>query len=188
MKFGFQEKIIAAAAALVVVVIGWYFLYYGPTSGEIDRNRREIESLRLQIQNAVTNPYLIDSLKKNIEELEVLNARNEMLILPVDSINFVNETIKEKCRLFDLTITQPISPDKQVLFSEGADTLQTGIKMVQIDLALRGSFFNIGHFIEEFPQYPFLIKAGEIEIVTDDDIYPELDAALKVYVFFRRNM
>jgi len=189
MKFGFQEKIIAAAALLIIITAGWYFMFYGPKSGEIERNNQEINNSRMQIQQAISDPELLESLKKNIEELELLKKQNESLILPVDSILFVTETIKAKCAECQLDIMQPLTPDKERLFGgDPMDSLQTGIRMVQIDLYVKGVFFNLGHFLESLPGFPFLIRAGEIEIETNNDIYPELEAALKVFVFFRESV
>lgn len=184
MKFGLQERIITGSAALVVILAAWYFLYYGPKSSEIDQYKQEIEALNMQIQRASNDPYLIDTLKKNIEELEASIQRNEMMVLPVDSITFVTEVIKERCLLNNLEITEPVTPDKEALFSSPIEENQSNINMIQIELGLKGTFFNIGKFIEDFDNFPFMIKAGEIEINTDNTIYPDLYASLIVYVFF----
>lgn len=185
MKFGLQERIIAGISALVVISAAWFFLYYSPKTAEIERFKQEIESLRTEIQRSSTDPFLIDTLKKNIEELEASIARNELMVLPVDSIAYVTEVIKEKCLTHNLEITEPVSPDKEALFATGGDSLETGIKMVQVQLGVRGTFFDIGKFIEGFKDFPFLIKTGEIEIATDNDLYPDLQASMIVHVFFR---
>ncbi len=187
MNFGFQEKIIAAAVGLIVIVAGWYFLFYAPKAAAIERNRLEIEDIQMQIERSITDPALVDSLRKDIERLEQSNAENRTLIIPVDSILYVNETIKRKCGIHNLTITQPLTPDKEMLFGESPEeTGESSIRMVEIDVFLRGTFFDLGYFLEDFPSYPFLIRAGEVEINTGDEIYPELEMAIKVYVGFRK--
>ncbi|MFC1730228.1 hypothetical protein ACFL6I_07805 [candidate division KSB1 bacterium] len=188
-NLGFREKIIAGAALLVIVVTGWYFFFYSSTAAEIENNRAEIQRLRYEIENTDIDSVAIDSLKMQIHALEERSRRNENLIVPVDSVTFVSNMLIMKCREHNLQITQPVQMDKETLFGiTEVDTSNTGIKKVPVFLYLRGTFFDLGYFLEELPGLPFLVRAGEIEIDTGDEIYPELEVSLTVYVFFRESM
>ncbi|MFC1556159.1 hypothetical protein ACFL67_03660 [candidate division KSB1 bacterium] len=185
MNFGFKEKIIAGAVGIILIIAGWYFFFYSSMSNEIELMQAEIGQLTADIQQAMTDSTLLETLQGQIEDLKKENAKNQNLIVPLDSSVYVTDELTARCAQYNLELTQPPNPDLDAIFGESADSSATGIKMVGIDLYLEGTFFDLGRFIESFPEFPFLIKAGSVEIDTDDTMYPLLSATLKTYVFFR---
>jgi hypothetical protein len=162
MKFGFREKIIAASAVLVLIVIGWYMLYFSPKKIEIDSMRADIQQIQSDLSSINVTDAMLDSLRKEIA------------------------TIQES----ELQITQDIQTNNDKLFPDvnapiDTSTLEskTGIRPIDMDLFLQGSFEELVIFLESFENFPFLIRAGNIMVSTDDFLYPDLKIDLTVYFF-----
>ncbi len=184
MKFGFKEKLIAAAAGLVLVIAGWYFFIYSPKQKEVSDTKNAITNLQRQIAAAVVEPGTIEQLKEQIKELEEEARNNVTRFASMDNFQVTNQYIKDKIIDNDLEF-KDIEFDKTVLLSAEEDSLALGIKKVPATILLSGEFLNIGSFLEEFPEYPFLIQAAELNMDTADDIYPRIEVRLKVYIFFQ---
>jgi len=194
MKFGFREKIIAASAVLVLIVIGWYMLYYSPKKSDIATMRADIQKIQTDIGRLNVTDAMLDSLSNEIVTLQE-SARNSVrLSVPEDSILYVAYVLEQHIRGSNLKITQDIQTNVVKLFPDinapvDTSTLEskTGIRPIDIDLSLQGSFENLVQFLEGFANFPFLIRAGKIMISTDDLLYPELRIDLTVYFFLEIN-
>ena len=187
MKFGYREKIAAAAIILVLFIVGWYQFYYSPKSDQIAQIEQEIRSIQNSIESVTVTPALLDSLKQEIVQLQNEARKNIALSLPQDSMLQVQRILREKINEHKLELTGRIKPNTEALFSlvpHDSLEVETGIRSVDIELFLKGKFFNLVAFLESFSDFPFLIRAGEIEMDTGDDIYPDIIVRLKVYVFF----
>ncbi len=187
MKFGFREKIIVAGSLLVLIVVGWYMLYYGPKNDEITQIQAEIQNIQRSIASVNVTPAMIDSLRNEVQRLQE-EARSSMaLSVDPDSLLYVQNIITSKIIEYDLERIGPIKPNIEKLFAESAqDSLevQTGIRPVDIELLLRGTFYNLVEFLDSFSDFPFLIRASEVNVDTDDATYPDLLIRLKIFVFF----
>jgi len=186
MKFGPREKIITAAAVLAALVIGWYFLFYSKKKSEIQSIRNKITEMSASINAENIKPELLDSLKQEIAKLEEKNKKEISLAVPKDSMEYVIRILREKIKANSLEITDTINPNTEKLFGEvPKDTLElsTGITPIDIELILKGTFYNLMGFLDSFSSFPFLIRAWEITVDTGDDIYPQLIIRLKVYIF-----
>ena len=187
MKFGYREKIAAAAIILALFIVGWYLFYFSPKSDKIAQIEREIRSIQHSIGSITVTPALLDSLKEEIAQLQKAARKNMALSLPQDSMLHVQRVLRDKINEHKLEITGRIKPNTEALFSlvpRDSLEVETGIRPVDIELFLKGKFFDLVAFLESFSDFPFLIRAGEIEMDTGDDIYPDIIVRLKVYVFF----
>jgi len=186
MEHGFRVKIIAASTLIVLFVIGWYFIYYSPKKHKIAELKQEIKVKQREFELADVILGTLDSLKQEIAEMQALPQRSMALSVPQDSMLYVLRILEEKIKEHNLEITGRIKPNKQELFSHTpGDSLQmkTGIKTVDIELSLKGTFYDLVHFLESFSEFPFLIKAGALRMNTGDNIFPDIETRLKVYVF-----
>jgi len=186
MKFGPREKIVTAAAVLVILVVGWYFLYYGRKKSEIKTVQSEIVRLKNSISAENITPELIDSLKREVTKLEEKSKKEIALAVPKDSMEYVIRVLRDKIKAAHLEITDRINPNTEKLFGEAPkDTLEltTGITPIDIELFLKGNFYDLVAFLESFSTFPFLIRAWEISVDTGDDIYPMLVIRMKVFIF-----
>lgn len=194
MKFGFREKIIAAAALLALLVVAWYMLYYSPKKDEIADVNAEIRRIQRDINSLTVSDALLDSLREEIRTLQESARTSINLSVPEDSIMYIRTILEQSIGGHNLKITRRIETNIESLFPDtnvppDTSTLEykTGIRPIDMDLSLSGTFRNLVHFLESFEDFPFLVRAGEIDINTDDDLYPELLINLKIYVFLETN-
>ena len=190
MKFGYREKIIAASAVLALVVIGWYMFYYSPKKGEVVNMRVEIQRIQRDISSMNVTDSMLVSLREEIVTLQASARSSIKLSVPEDSILFVKEVLEKHIQRSNLIITQNIQTNIDKMFPDvnapvDTSTLEfkTGIRPIDMEMSLQGSFEDLVHFLEGFTNFPFLIRAGKIVINTDDFLYPELIIDLTVYIF-----
>jgi len=190
MKFGFREKIIAASAVLVLIVIGWYMLYFSPKKIEIDSMRADIQQIQSDLSSINVTDAMLDSLRKEIATLQESARSSVQLSVPEDRIMYVKEVLEQNIQESELQITQDIQTNNDKLFPDvnapiDTSTLEskTGIRPIDMDLFLQGSFEELVIFLESFENFPFLIRAGNIMVSTDDFLYPDLKIDLTVYFF-----
>lgn len=194
MKIGFREKIIAASAVLVLIVVGWYMLYYSPKKGEVANMREEIQGIQSDISSLNVTDTMLDSLRNEIVTLRESARSSARLSVPMDSILWMSGVLEQHILGSDLKITKDIQTNTVKMFPDAnapvdTSTLEskTGIRPIDMDLSLQGSFEDLVRFLESFENFPFLIRAGNIVINTDDVLYPELLIDLTVYVFIEIN-
>ncbi len=185
-KIGYREKIIIAAAVIALVVAGWYFLFYSSQLDSIKVKEGQIADIQNRIRNSRVEPGTIDTLKKKIERLEEEARNSGTKLVSKDQLLYVKDTISEKLDLHNLEYDS-IEPDMIAWSSAEQDSMNIGIKKVPITIFLSGEFFALGKFLEELPEYPFLIRAADLNVDTDDDIYPLLNVRLIVHVFFKED-
>ncbi|MFC1564285.1 type 4a pilus biogenesis protein PilO [candidate division KSB1 bacterium] len=183
-KLGFKERIMAAGAIIVLIVVAWYFLFYSSQLDAITAKQNEINELNIRIQNSKIAPGTIDTLKNKIERLENEARDSGTKLVTLDEMIYVKQVISDKIADHNLEYTK-IEPDRTALLSSVQDSMNIGIRKVPFTIFMTGEFFAIGKFLEELPDYPFLIRAADINLDTDNDIYPDLQVRLILHVFFK---
>ncbi|MCP4724073.1 MAG: type 4a pilus biogenesis protein PilO [bacterium] len=185
-KIGYRERIIIAAAVIVLIAAGWYFLFYSSQKDSISAKQIEITRLQNEIITSTVAPGTIDTLKKKIERLEEEARNSGTKLVSKDQLVEIKDYISDKIKEHNLEYDS-IEPDMIAWSSSAQDSMNIGIKKVPITIFIAGEFFAIGKFLEELPDYPFLIRAVDLNVDTDDDVYPELHVRLIVHVFFKED-
>ena len=180
MQIGFREKIILAGASLVLLIAAWYFLFYAKVKVQIEGINREIAQAEQRMQEAKRSSNNLDALRAEVDSLEARFALMQSRILPKSELLQITEKLQGKATQFGLAIST-ISVDKSKLF--GDEEGGSGFLWVPIEIGIEGEFFGLGKFLDTFPDFPFIIKPGEIKITTDDTLYPKLSIFLVAYAY-----
>lgn len=176
----FKQRIIMVVAGCVILIVGWFFLFYSPQNAKIKSVEKQMSDLQKEIDFVVGNLGGLDSLRKEVEALENELEVERKKIISTDMIVSVSESIRRKGEEFKLDI-QDVEPQVDVIFGENKS--QDPVVKLPIKIGIVGQFFNFRDFLESFDDFPFLIKSGQLNIETDEIIYPNLEIQLTVYVF-----
>ena len=180
MKIGFREKIILAGAGLIVFVIAWYVFYYNNQKQEISKAQQEIVRITTLVRNAQNSSKMMDAPRAEVDSLQSFLTSMESRILPKSKLLYITETVQRRGEEIGLKISS-ITIDRTRLFGE--ESSASPFLWIPIEIGLEGEFFALGDFLDDFKNYSFIIKPGEIKIVTDNSMYPILSVFLITYAY-----
>jgi len=176
----YKQRIVLLVTGCVILIVGWYFIYYLPMNNKINKIKSEINEINEEINLVAGNIGGLENLRKNVNQLETELEQYEEKIITKNKLVYVSNQLKEKGIECNLRI-EKITPKVDVIFGEEKE--EGEIVKLPISMNIVGHFFDFRNFLESFDDFPFLIKAGQVSVETDDAIYPDLLITLTVYVF-----
>lgn len=183
MKIGFREKMILAGVGLLLIIVTWYMLFYSKQNNKIIMIQGQIAQLTQQLNQAQLSAKNIKTLESEVDSLKAFHASLEQKILPKAKLLYITQEVQRRGSDFGLKVNS-ITVDKSKLFGETGNA--SPFLWVPIEMDINGEFFAFGKFLDNFENYPFIIRPGEVKIITDDTTYPTLSIFLVAYAYVAR--
>lgn len=183
MKIAFREKMILAGAGLLVLIVVWYMLFYSKQSGKMAMIQSQIAQLTQQLNQAQMSAKNIKELEAEVDSLKVFHESLGQKILPKTKLLYITQEIQRRSSDFRLKVNT-ITVDKSKLFGEAGNV--SPFLWIPIEMDISGEFFSFGKFLDDFENYSFIIRPGEVKIITDNTTYPALSIFLVAYAYVAR--
>lgn len=128
MKFGFSGLIIVIAALLVFSIAGWYFIFYVPENNKIAELKPDNQFDQGEIAASYITPGTIDSLRKNIAELQEQAQKSRALSMPKDSMLYALRILEDKIKKQNQEIARVVQ--SSVIISDTTDVFERLANMI----------------------------------------------------------
>ncbi len=149
MKISYRQKILLVFAGVIGLVAVWLLFFYLPQKQAIAELDKEIVNLDQQIRRDGNTIARLPILQKEVETM-ILDFDSLAVLIPTkDSISAITNAIVEVCQNNNLSV-EFIQPSLDALLA----TDDYFIK-VPIDIQVRGTFLDLGHFVEQIPELSF---------------------------------
>lgn len=149
MKINYRQKLLIVFVAILGLVVAWLFFFYYPQKKATADLDRQISKLTQQISRDNITITTLPALQKQVEAFNVEFDSLATLIPTKDSIAVITEAIVDLCQANNLTV-EYIQPSLDALLA----TDDYFVK-VPIDIRIRGTFLNLGHFVEDLNKLTF---------------------------------
>ncbi len=164
-----------ASAFLIALCLGWFFFLYQPESSKLAIVKKETQDLIFKVKSIrVTNAEVI-ALGKQVESIKNdLKLTQEKIIFKHDLPAAIKK-IKNSGSKFGLKFHQ-IIPDYSSLINskEKEQEANAGLLKLTVHFKLQGYYKSFGKFLSSLDKLPFLVSLGEVTIIYNADIHPQL--------------
>lgn len=148
------------SALLLAVMVGWFILFYYPKKIEIDKIKFRIKEMHKELTSANQANVDLENIETKLlkERKKFDNVR--LKFVRKDDLTSVSKKMEDFARKNNLRLID-FAPVFEDYF---ADTTETEIKELPLDITVRGRYLEIGRFIENWENLPFYLEANKISI------------------------
>ncbi|MFH1019205.1 MAG: type 4a pilus biogenesis protein PilO [Pseudomonadota bacterium] len=160
-----KQKMLIAAAACILPCVAFFFLAYSPKANEI----KALETKKAEIEEEIRKVEAIanDLDKHKAEMAEVQRQFAEASLLLPDQ--------KEIPSLLSTISGQATSSGLDVLsFKPLAETPQQFYAEIPVDIAVQGSYHNVGVFLDKISKLPRVVSVNNIKMDSPKQIGGEM--------------
>ncbi len=164
-----------ASALLIALCLGWFFFLYQPKTSKLAIVKKETQDLIFKVKSIrVTNAEVI-ALGKQVEAAKNEIKLTQRKIIFKDDLPAAIKKIKNSGSKFGLKFHQ-IIPDYTSLINsrEEEQEANTGLLKLTVHFKLQGYYKSFGKFLSSLDKLPFLVSLGEVTIIYNDNIHPQL--------------
>lgn len=187
IKFGIREKIILFAVVCLGAVFLWYKLLYLPKNTELKIIKEDLKSTQIQCEcflgDASRPPFRLE------DEAAVSEKYNELMAKMPERDEIPSSIIQMirtgKDRNIRILTTKPVTSE---LFANRRRPKESHIKEVPVDIVLEGKFVDIGRYLFDLTELPFLGGYSNFQMGTSEEIYPEIRAEVRCTLLFLNNV
>ncbi|MFQ5706414.1 MAG: type 4a pilus biogenesis protein PilO [bacterium] len=182
-----KRVLIFAVVLLVVVSLGWYFVFYQPKASSIITLKEDSQRLLLKLKSLQVTDKRIATLENQIEKLQDQIDQHRTKIWPKSDMPRMVKQIEKQGRVFGLKF-QSVIPEYDALMSlPDASRRKGDLLELTVHFKLQGSYKNFGRFVESLQKLPFVISLGEMSMVFNKELYPELEIMLDAVLYLRES-
>ena len=165
-----------ASALLIALCLGWFFFLYQPKTSRLEIVKKETQDLIFKVKSIrVTNAEVI-ALAKQVEIIKnEIKLTQEKIIFKHDLPAAIKK-IKNSGSKFGLKFQQ-IIPDYPSLINskEKEQKANAGLLRLTVHFKLQGYYKSFGKFLSSLDKLPFYMSLGEVTIVYNDNIHPQVE-------------
>jgi len=199
-----RERVVVFFAAGAVLV----FLFQAILSGPVTTRQREVarqlaqklvdtrliqEQAQAVLRSRAEDPdaasrQQVEDLRKRVAELDARLAQKQSELLPPDQIPGLLEEMLRRERKLELVDLQSLPPvalfEKQAETGNAIAAAAGAAPTIQVyrhgvELTVRGSYFDLVHYLDDLEQLPLRMFWREVDIAADE--YPIVTMKLSVY-------
>ena len=164
-----------ASALLIALSLGWFFFLYQPKTSKLAIVKKETQDLIYKVKSIrVTNEEVI-ALGKQVESVKNEIKLTQKKIIFKDDLPAAIKKIKNSGSKFGLKFHQ-IIPDYTSLVNskEKQQEANPGLLKLTVHFKLQGYYKSFGKFLSSLDKLPFLVSLGEVTIIYNDNIHPQV--------------
>ena len=180
------KTVLIASTLLIVLCLGWFFFLYQPTVSRLETIKEETQDIIFKLQSMRVTKAQVDALGKQVEVIKNdIKVKQEKIIFK-DDLPAAIKQIKKTGGKFGLKFDQ-IIPDYVSLLDSKENELElnTGPLRLTVHFKLQGYYKSFGKFLSSIDKLPFYISLGEVRIVYNDSIHPQVDVLFDGILFLR---
>ncbi|MGA1796799.1 MAG: type 4a pilus biogenesis protein PilO [bacterium] len=182
MKLDIRNKTAIFAEISLVTILLWYMFLYAPKKNELKRIKEEQRLIQMQYDQLLDNSShaMFESAKK----LEI----SKRCIAILDGLPYRKDIASALSKVIeagegkDIRIIS-ISPQFSFSDIEGAEQ-DSELNKMAFDMVVEGKYLDIGHFLFDLLDLPFLVGYSTIDIKSSPETYPETRAQLSCILLF----
>lgn len=176
-----------ASALLLTLCLGWFFLLYTPKVSKMETIKEETQNIVFKLQSLQVTDEQVESLEKQVELLESQTKRTQNKIMTKDDLQEAVAAMRKIGRRFGLKFHKIIPDYSSLIGSDDAEQLNPEVLKLTVHLKLQGYYTNFGKFLSSLDELPFYVSLGEMTLVYNPVIHPEIDILLDAVVYLRAN-
>jgi len=180
------KAVFIASALLIALCLGWFFFVYEPKASRLEIVKEETQDLVLKLQSMRVTEAQVVALGKQVEIIKNGIKLTQEKIIFKDDLPAAIKEIKNNGSKFGLKFHQ-IIPDYSSLINskENEKGANAGLLRLIVHFKLQGYYKNFGKFLSSLDKLPFYISLGEVTIVYNDSIHPQVDVLFDGVLFLR---
>jgi len=173
-----RRVLIIGLAAYLVLGLLAVFLLYRPKLQSRQQNAAQAAQLQKQLDETRARVKGIGNLRAHVAELQQANSQ------------FIARVVPRSQMLSMLRQLAQLGVDRKVRFLEIAppslDTLlqqespTAPLRSVPFMVTVQGRYIDIGQYVESLDKFPYFVRVPDFEVVSREDIRPEVEAKLLV--------
>jgi|WetSurMetagenome_2_1015567.scaffolds.fasta_scaffold37367_3 Tfp pilus assembly protein PilO len=173
-----RRVLIIGLASYLVLALLAVFLLYRPRLQARQQNAAQAAQLQKQLDETRARVKGIGNLRAHVAELQQANSQ------------FIARVVPRSQMLSMLRRLAQLGADRKVRFLEIAppslDTLlqqespTAPLRSVPFMVTVQGRYIDIGQYVESLDKFPYFVRVPDFEVVSREDIRPEVEAKLLV--------
>ncbi len=181
-------KTVFALAGLVLLACAvWYLGFYQPQISRRALLRQETEQLSLQLQSFRVSDQQLRALASQIDTLRAYLEGTRRRLVPKSELPMAIELLRRQGRKYGLKFEQIIPDYDQLLPAPDAETSAGEVLPLTVHLKMQGRYRNFGRFVASLPALPFFVSLGEVSLVYNEAVHPEIDILTDAILFLRNS-
>lgn len=172
--------LIALAAYVVLAVLAVVFLYQ-PQLSKRQRNAATVAELQKQLDETRARVKQIGRLRARVEELEAQDVAFRSHVVPRSQMLSTLKDLAQKATDAKVRFLEIQPPGLDTLLEE--ETQNTPLRSVPFMVTVQGRYIDIGLYVESLNSYPYFLRVPAFEVVSRDDIRPEVEAKLQLNLY-----
>ncbi|MFO7650582.1 MAG: type 4a pilus biogenesis protein PilO [bacterium] len=172
--------LIALAAYVVLAVLAVVFLYQ-PQLSKRQRNAATVAELQQQLDETRARVKQIGRLRARVEELQAQDVAFRSHVVPRSQMLSTLKDLAQKATYAKVRFLEIQPPGLDTLLEE--ETQNTPLRSVPFMVTVQGRYIDIGLYVESLNSYPYFLRVPAFEIVSRDDIRPEVEAKLQLNLY-----
>ena len=180
------KAVFIASALLIALCLGWFFFVYEPKASRLEIVKEETQDLVLKLQSMRVTEAQVVALGKQVEIIKNGIKLTQEKIIFKDDLPAAIKEIRNSGRKFGLKFHK-IIPDYPSLINseENEQEANPGLLRLTVHFKLQGYYKSFGKFLSSLGKLPFYISLGELAIVYNDSIHPQVDIIFDGVLFLR---
>lgn len=175
-----------ASALLITLCLGWFFLLYRPEVSKVEAIREKTEDLLIQLRSLRVTEAQVTILEKRVEGIknEIKLTQNKMIAK--DDLQVAINQVRKNGSWFGLKFHKIIPDYPSLIGSEEAMHANSEVLELTVHFKMQGYYKNFGKFLSSLDKLPFYISLGEIRLVYNGLIHPEIDILMDAVLYLHQ--
>ncbi|MHB8149057.1 MAG: type IV pilus inner membrane component PilO [Desulfobulbia bacterium] len=160
-----KQKMLIAGAACILPCVAFFFLAYSPKNAEIKSLETQKAGIETEIRKVEKIVSDLDKHKAEMAEVEKQFAEASLLLPDQKEIPSLLATISGQATISGLDVLsfKPLAEKPQQFYAE-----------IPVDIAVQGSYHNVGIFLDKISKLPRVVSVNNIKMDTPKQMGGEM--------------
>lgn len=179
------KVLLIAVGLLLAACCLWFLFFYRPEISRMKDIEKRTHDLVSKLQSFSVDDRQIVALEERVRTLKTEVESTQRKIINKDALKSAVRQLERQGRKFGLKF-QTIIPDYDSLMEVGRDNeSREDVMQLTVHIKLQGTYRNFGRFLESLGTLPFLISLGEVSILYNEKVFPQLDVLLDAILYLQ---
>ncbi len=179
------KVLLLAMGLLLAACCLWFFFFYRPEISRMKDIEKATQDLVSKLQSFRVDDRQIAALEQRVRTLKTEVESTQRKIINKDALKSAVRQLEQQGRKFGLKF-QTIIPDYTSLMEVGRqDESGEDVMQLTVHIKLQGRYRNFGRFLESLGELPFLISLGEISILYNEKVFPQLEVLMDTILYLQ---
>lgn len=181
------KNLFLAGSVLALLCLAWYLMLYRTEVSKLHLLKQETQNVAWKLQSLRVTEEQIASLETQIGSLQSELAKTQRKLLAKNDLPKIIQRIQRRARRYGLRFGQVI-PDYEMLIAiPDQENGPSDILQLTVHMKLQGYYKNFGNFVNSLPTLPFYVSVGEVTLLYNETIHPELEIIVDTVLYLRES-